>query len=176
MYAATEPMLLDDATGSAPIRVCVVGAGAIGLHVASTLHKGGATVSIMARGDSLEAIRANGVEVLDAEGISARYKINASDDPAEIGLVDYVIFCVKTYSFNAKMLAAIQPMLDVHTAVLPPTSALPWYLHPALEADAGPLAAAIEKHRLLSMVYWLSAVVVAPGAAWLFSPSLTALS
>ena len=46
------------------MRVAVLGAGAIGAYVGAALHRGGTEVHLVARGAHLEAIRKNGVQVL----------------------------------------------------------------------------------------------------------------
>src|ERR1700749_4091406 len=55
------------AAGTSPeghhMKICVFGAGAIGGHLAMRLHKGGADVSLVARGAHLAAIQANGLSV-----------------------------------------------------------------------------------------------------------------
>jgi 2-dehydropantoate 2-reductase len=56
------------------MRVCVYGAGAIGGHLAVRLAKGGAEVSVIARGKHLAAIQANGLEVHAIDGV---HKIKA---------------------------------------------------------------------------------------------------
>src|SRR5271157_4347143 len=68
-------------TGEAGMRVCVYGAGAIGGHLAVRLARGGAEVSVVARGAQLAAIRQDGIKVVTSEGgLDAR--VRASADPA----------------------------------------------------------------------------------------------
>ena len=62
------------------MRVCVYGAGAIGGHIAARLARGGAEVSVVARGPHLAAIRANGLTV-HARGRRAAF---AAPAPAPI--------------------------------------------------------------------------------------------
>ena len=68
------------------MRACVYGAGAIGGHLAVRLAKGGADVSIIARGKHLAAIQANGLEVHAVDGVH-KIKVQATDDPGTIGPV-----------------------------------------------------------------------------------------
>lgn len=82
------------------------------------LARGGAEVTLIARGAHLEAIRANGLtvksEVLGNFAIPGR----ATDDPREVGPVDLILFCVKTYDLET---AAEQsrPLLGQKTLVIP---------------------------------------------------------
>ena len=76
------------------MKICVYGAGAIGGHLAARLHKGGADVSIIARGPHLAAIQANGLTVHAADG-TFHVPIKASAEPAGIGAQDAVFVTVK---------------------------------------------------------------------------------
>ena len=61
------------------MRICVYGAGAIGGHLAVRLARGGAEVSVLARGAHLAAIQQSGLTVHTTEGqLNAR--VQASDE------------------------------------------------------------------------------------------------
>ena len=62
------------------MRVCVYGAGAIGGHLAVRLARGGAEVSVLARGPHLAAIQHDGLTVHTSEG-QLHARVQASDDP-----------------------------------------------------------------------------------------------
>ena len=66
------------------MKVAVVGAGAIGAYVGAALHRGGADVHLIARGDHLAAMRRSGVTVLSPRGDFHAHP-HATADPAEIG-------------------------------------------------------------------------------------------
>jgi 2-dehydropantoate 2-reductase len=76
------------------VKICVFGAGSVGGYLAGFLAKGGAEVSVVARGAHLGAIRANGLTVETPDG-SINVKLAASDNPAELGRQDAVIVTVK---------------------------------------------------------------------------------
>ena len=97
------------------MKVCVVGAGAIGGHLAARLAKGGADVSAVARGAQLEAMRRAGLRVVAPDGRSLHADIAVSDDPAELGPQDAVIVAVKAPALPA-VAAAIAPLLGPDTA------------------------------------------------------------
>ena len=65
-------------------KFCIFGAGAIGGMIATLLARSGATVSVIARGQTLAALNRDGVRLI----------IN-SEDPSELGVQDYVIIAVK---------------------------------------------------------------------------------
>src|SRR5680860_1527968 len=80
------------------MRVAVVGAGAIGCWLATRLAASGAAeVHVVARGRALTAIREFGLRLEDALDGDAEAAVHATDDAAEVGPVDAVLFSVKSY-------------------------------------------------------------------------------
>jgi 2-dehydropantoate 2-reductase len=110
------------------MKVAVLGAGAIGAYVGAALHRGGTEVHLIARGAHLDAIRTNGVRVLSPRGdFDARTP--ATDDPAEVGPVDYVFLGLKANSY-ASAGPLIQPLLHDRTVVVAAQNGIPWwYFH-----------------------------------------------
>ena len=76
------------------LRVCIAGAGAIGTTLAVRLALGGHRVSVLARGDTLQAIRRQGLGLEDLEG-SHRVQVQASDT-ADFGPQDVIFLCAKS--------------------------------------------------------------------------------
>src|SRR5579863_2316431 len=72
------------------MRICVYGAGAIGGHLAVRYSRGGADVSVLARGPHLAAIQRDGLTVHTSAG-ELRARVRASDDPAALGPQDAVV-------------------------------------------------------------------------------------
>jgi len=107
------------------MRVCVYGAGAIGGHLAVRLAKGGADVSVIARGAHLAAIQANGLEVHAVDGVH-RIKVHATDDPRTVGPVDAVFVTVKAPALPA-VAEGIGPLLKPDTAVPFVMNGIPWW-------------------------------------------------
>jgi len=70
------------------MRVCVYGAGAIGGHLAVRLARGGAEVSVLARGPHLAAIQRNGLTVHTHDG-QLHARVQASDDPKALGQMGF---------------------------------------------------------------------------------------
>ena len=110
------------------MKVAVLGAGAIGAYVGAALHRAGTDVHLVARGEHLAAIRANGVQVSSPRGdFSARTP--ATDDPAEVGPVDFVFLGLKANSY-ATCQPLIAPLLGEHTAIVAAQNGIPWwYFH-----------------------------------------------
>jgi len=107
------------------MRLCIFGAGAIGGNLAGRLVKGGAEVSVVARGAQLAAIRERGLTVRAADDvIEARPR--ASDDPAALGPQDAVLVCTKVPAHPAAA-RAIRPLLGPETPVVFVTNGIPWW-------------------------------------------------
>ena len=110
------------------MKVAVLGAGAIGAYVGAALHRGGADVHLVARGPHLAAMRGQGVQVLSSRGDFTAH-VHATDDPAEIGPVDYVFLGLKANSYAACG-PLIEPLLHDTTAVIAAQNGIPWwYFH-----------------------------------------------
>jgi 2-dehydropantoate 2-reductase len=110
------------------MKVAVLGAGAIGAYVGAALHRAGTDVHLVARGEHLAAIRAAGVQVTSPRGdFTARTP--ATDDPADVGPVDYVFLGLKANSY-ATCRPLIEPLLGEHTAIVAAQNGIPWwYFH-----------------------------------------------
>ncbi|MFD3601028.1 2-dehydropantoate 2-reductase N-terminal domain-containing protein, partial [Streptomyces sp. NPDC058656] len=110
------------------MKVAVLGAGAIGAYVGAALHRAGADVHLIARGPHLAAMRQHGVRVLSPRGdFTAR--THATDDPAEVGPVDFVFLGLKANSYAACG-PLIEPLLNDTTAVIAAQNGIPWwYFH-----------------------------------------------
>jgi 2-dehydropantoate 2-reductase len=100
------------------MRIAVIGAGGVGGAFGAALAKGGADVTFLARGAHLKAMRENGLKVLGPRGDIHLQPTKATDDPAVIGPVDVVLFCVKLWDVESAG-AAIKPLIGPNTAVIP---------------------------------------------------------
>lgn len=110
------------------MKVAVVGAGAIGAYVGAALDRAGAEVHLIARGPHLAAMRQHGVRVYSPRG-DWTARVHATDQPADIGPVDYVFLGLKANSYAACG-PLIEPLLQDHTAVIAAQNGIPWwYFH-----------------------------------------------
>ena len=98
------------------MRIAVFGAGGIGAYYGSGFASGGADVHLIARGAHLEALRRDGLTIETADG-TVRQRLHATADPAEIGPVHVVLFCVKSYDTETAA-RALLPLLGPDTAVI----------------------------------------------------------
>ncbi len=135
------------------MRIAVMGTGSIGSYFGGMLALSGNQVALIARGENLEAIRANGLRIqTDGEllTIPCGDHLSATDDPATVGPVDLTLLTVKTYQ-NAVAVPAIRPLVGQDTTVLCLQNGIDSY-HAAAEVHGAdrvlPGAAYIEAARL----------------------------
>lgn len=134
------------------MRVCVFGAGGIGGYLAVRLASAGHEASVVARGDHLAAIRARGL-VFEAPSGAMTAQVPASDDPAELGEQELVIFAVKCHQLE-DAIARAGPLMGERGVALPILNGV---------AAPGMLEAAFGEGRALIGVARVSAEIVAPG-------------
>ncbi|WP_300605121.1 2-dehydropantoate 2-reductase [Trebonia sp.] len=154
------------------MRICVVGAGAIGGFVASGLANAGTDTSVLARGATLSAIRARGLRVESADG-TVTATVTAAGDAAELGAQDVVILAVKAQSLPTAV-AGIAPLLGPGTVVLSTLNGVPWWFfdgfggpcagrHLDSVDPGGTIAAAIPVGRVIGGTVHMSASSPEPG-------------
>lgn len=156
------------------MRICLIGAGAIGGYLAVRLIKGGAHVNLIVRGANLEAIRRNGLTLINADGTQeTAMPALATNNPAEAGPQDVVIVAVKAQQLPA-LLPTLLPLLGPDTAVVPAQNGIPWWYfqrydgaHAGYQVRAvdpeGALAAAIAPERVIGCVVYPAAELLEPG-------------
>src|SRR5450432_2749175 len=135
------------------MRIAVVGAGGVGGGFGAALAKAGADVTFIARGAHLAAMKSQGLKVTGPRGDTHLVPTQATDNPADIGKVDIVLFCVKLWDVESAG-AHIKPLIGPDTAVIPLQNGIdaPERLVPIL----GPKA-------VMGGVAQISASIIAPG-------------
>jgi len=99
------------------MKIAIMGAGAIGAYVGARLVQAGHDVSLIARGDHLKAIQKNGLSIESPLGEVNGLPVPATDDPANIGMVDLVIFTVKLWDTEIAA-RAMQPLVGPRTRIV----------------------------------------------------------
>ena len=155
------------------MKICIVGAGAVGGLTGAWLARAGQQVSLVARGAHLESIRANGLTLAEG-GRRESFRLPVSDEPADFGAQDAVFLCLKTYSIAA-MLPRLKPLVGPETTVVPAINGLPWWYfyreggrldgRPVDCLDpGGAMLSALDPGRILGCVVHAAAQVTGPGA------------
>ena len=100
------------------MRIAVIGAGGVGGGFGAALAKAGGDVTFVARGAHLAAMKAHGLKVEGDRGETVIDPVKATDDPASIGPVDIVLFCVKLWDVESAG-ETIKPLIGPNTGVIP---------------------------------------------------------
>lgn len=115
------------------MKICIYGAGAIGGYMAVMMKRGGADVSLVARGAHLEAIKAKGL-TLKMGGEEITERMPAAKDPAELGPQDYVIVALKAHQ-AWESAEAMKPLFGPDTAVVTAQNGVPWWYFHGIEGQ-----------------------------------------
>jgi len=99
------------------MRIAAMAAGAVGGYFAARLAVAGHDVFFIARGAHRDAITKNGLTVESALGNLHLPKPNVTDDPAEVGPVDIVLFAVKLWD-TEKAAEQARPLVGTNTRVI----------------------------------------------------------
>lgn len=99
------------------MKVAIMGTGGVGGYYGGLLAQRGHDVAFLARGAHLQAIQAHGLQVKSIFGDFQINPASATDDPAQIGPVDLVLFVTKSYHTD-QAAGAIKPMVGTETSVL----------------------------------------------------------
>src|SRR3712207_2300988 len=99
------------------MRIVVVGAGGTGGYFGGLLARAGQDVTVIARGAHLEALRARGLTVESKLAGTFTVPVAATDDPREVGPVDLILFCVKTYDTDTAA-ESIRPLVRPETMLI----------------------------------------------------------
>ena len=145
------------------MRICIVGAGAVGGLLGARLALAGHDTVAVARGATLDALRAHGWRLDTGE----RAPVVASADPADLGPQDLVVLAVKAPALPA-VAPSLGPVLGGDTVVMPAMNGVPWwFLGEAPPLDAvdphGAVAAALPRRYLLGCVVHVASAVTEPG-------------
>ena len=83
------------------MRMAVMAAGAVGGYFGARMAAAGHKVAFIARGAHRDAIRRDGLRIESALGNLHLKDVNVTDDPAQVGPVDVVLFAVKLWDTEA---------------------------------------------------------------------------
>ena len=154
------------------MKVCIYGAGAIGGWIGSGLARAGCSVSVVARGATLDALQLHGLRLREGERITSQ-AVASSALPADLGVQDLVVLAVKAPSLP-DVARQIAPLLGAQTLVLTAMNGVPWWFLQdfggalagtrltSVDPD-GTLAAALPAHRIIGCVVHASCSLPEPG-------------
>jgi 2-dehydropantoate 2-reductase len=154
------------------MKICIFGAGAIGGYMGTKLAEAGADVSLVARGPHLEAMRKNGLRLIE-EDRETTVEVTASDNAADLGPQDYVIVTLKAHSVPP-VVPKMQPLIGDNTTIVSGVNGVPWwYFHKVEGPLEGTRLESVDPgnaqwdgfgpDRVLGCVVYPAAEVIAPG-------------
>jgi len=134
------------------VRIAVMGAGGMGGWLGARLAASGNEVGFIARGGHLDAMRSRGLSVSGADTLHLA-EVVATDNPADLGVVDVILFCVKLYDTESAA-QALAPLLGPETFVVTVQNGV---------ESADRIAEVIGDGRTLAGVAYFPANIAAPG-------------
>jgi 2-dehydropantoate 2-reductase len=135
------------------MKILIMGTGGVGGYYGGLLAQQGNEVTFVARGAHLYALRHEGLKVKSVHGDFHLFPVNATDDPANVGPVDLILFCVKTYNTDDAAWAMV-PAIGSQTVVMS--------LQNGIDA-AERIGKVVGAEHLIGGVTWLSSAVEEPG-------------
>ena len=100
------------------MRIAVMGSGGVGSYFGARLAASGEDVNFISRGAHLKALKQNGMTVRSPHGDLVLEQIMATEDPAEVGVVDVIVLAVKLYDLD-EACQIMEPMIGPKTMIVP---------------------------------------------------------
>ncbi|MFA8384713.1 MAG: 2-dehydropantoate 2-reductase [Pelagibaca sp.] len=155
------------------MKICVFGAGAIGGYMGVKLAQAGADVSLVARGPHLAAMKSNGLKLIEEGGEETVVSVTASDNPADLGVQDYIIVTLKAHSVPP-IVDKMAPLIGPNTTIVSGVNGVPWwYFHKIGGEHEGTRLESVDPgnaqwdgfgpDRVLGCVVYPAAEVIEPG-------------
>ncbi len=151
------------------MRFAVLGAGAIGAYVGAALARGGADVTLIARGEHLRAMQERGVRVLSKRGDFTAHP-DATDDLEAIAGADVVFVALKAYSLP-DIAPRLGRLLAPGAAAIWAQNGVPWWYFQSLPEPlglqsvdpGGVIARSIGPEPNIGCVVFCSTEIIEPG-------------
>jgi 2-dehydropantoate 2-reductase len=99
------------------MHIAVMGAGGVGGYFGAKLLRAGESVTMVARGEHLAAMRRDGLTIRSAVEGEYLVRPTAAEDVSGLPPADVVVFCVKSFDTEAAV-ERIRPVVGPETAVL----------------------------------------------------------
>jgi 2-dehydropantoate 2-reductase len=155
------------------MKICIVGAGAIGGFLGVKLTGTGHDMTLIARGAHLEAIKNNGLKLINEDGSEQVVKARATQRMADAGPQDIVMLTLKAHQV-APVVEELRTLLGPETMLVTLQNGVPWWYFQKhggefdgriVEAvdPGGVLAAKIDVRHIIGCVVYPATEVVAPG-------------
>ena len=160
------------------MKICVVGAGAIGGMLGVKLALSGNEVTLILRGANLAAVQQNGLKLIEEDGKEMLAQpIRATSAIAEAGVQDVVILALKAHQVAA-VAADLPALMHADTRVITMQNGIPWWYFHKLPGELGQryqgtpvrsvdpdgiIARYIPVDRVIGSVVYPASEVISPG-------------
>ena len=155
------------------MKVCVVGAGAIGGYMAVRIAEAGHDVSVIARGPHLAAIRTHGLKLVEADQELVATNLTATDNIRELGPQDVVLLALKAHQIEA-VVEDLSVLLGAKTVLVTLQNGIPWWYFQRFDSPYagrvvktvdpnGVLFNNIDPDRVIGCIAYPAATVSEPG-------------
>ena len=155
------------------MKICVVGAGAIGGYLAVRLASAGHDVAVVARGPHLAAIQAQGLRLVEAEQELVAEHLMATDRIRDVGPQDIVLLTLKAHQIEP-VVADLPALFGPETVMVTLQNGVPWWYFQRLGGQyadrvvksvdpRGVLFNSIDPDRLIGCIAYPAATIAEPG-------------
>ncbi len=155
------------------MKICVIGAGAIGGLLGVRLAEAGEQVTLIARGPHLAAIQRDGLRLVGEDGRESVAKVAATQRIADAGQQDLVILGMKAHQVAA-IVPDLPPLYASDTMVMTAQNGIPWWYFMKQQAayagsrlqsvdPGGVIADNLPADRVIGSVVYPAAEIIAPG-------------
>jgi 2-dehydropantoate 2-reductase len=145
------------------VRICVVGAGAIGGWIAARLALARNQVSVLARDETLRSIESEGLRITE-EGKTRCVAVAVASDPRALGPHNIVVIALKAPALT-QIASRLRPLIAPETVIVPMLNGVPWWFlaEPLQSVDpGGRTAAALPADQVVGCVVHASCYRSAP--------------
>jgi 2-dehydropantoate 2-reductase len=160
------------------MKICIVGAGAIGGMLGARFAQAGHDVTLILRGANLTAVQQNGLKLIEEDGNELLVKqIKATSALAEAGVQDVVILTLKAHQVAA-IAAELPALMHAETRIITMQNGIPWWYFHKLPGEMGKryqgtnvqavdpggvVAKYIDVDRVIGSVVYPASEVISPG-------------
>jgi len=135
------------------MKIAIMGTGGVGGYYGGLLAQRGHDVTFIARGAHMQAIQENGLQVKSIHGGFNLIPAKATDDTLQVGPVDLVVFCTKTYATD-EAAHQTKPLVGSDTTVIS--------LQNGIDATER-IGDVVGIEHMIGGATWISSAVEAPG-------------
>ena len=155
------------------MKVCIVGAGAIGGYMAVRIANAGHDVSVIARGPHLAAIKARGMKLIEENDEFVAENLTATEFVGELGPMDVVLLALKAHQI-APIVNDMSVLLGPNTVIVTLQNGIPWWYFQNFDGEyanrvvetvdpGGLLFKSIDPDRLIGCIAYPAATISKPG-------------